>query len=142
MTSLSLGRIGGKVKVGARKVKKNYIQRNYEVHAFTNGFPYRNLCTSEISDSKMFKELTKKRYDVLDKGRIIYCTAVNPDKKNKIEKNPHDEREGTIHIVAVDEDCEIVCGLSIATDIGDTYRGGRVGVPCREFIFAWKLSPR
>jgi len=89
MSSLYLGKIGGKKGV-------------YEVHAFTYKNPFRWLKVSEISDSGLFQKLLEARYKLLEEGRVIYCSAVQPDVKRKIESNPHDYREGTVHLVSLD----------------------------------------
>lgn len=86
MPSLYLGKIGGKRGV-------------YEVHAFTYKNPFRWLRSSEISDSGLFQKLLEERYKILEEGRAIHCSAVQPDVEMKIESNPHDYREGSVHIV-------------------------------------------
>jgi hypothetical protein len=106
MSSLYLGKIGGKKGV-------------YEVHAFTYKNPFRWLKVSEISDSGLFQKLLEVRYKILEEGRVIYCSAVQPDVKRKIESNPHDYREGTVHLVSLDWNGGIVCGQSFAIDIDE-----------------------
>ena len=106
MPSLYLGKIGGKKGV-------------YEVHAFTYKNPFRWLKVSEISDSGLFQKLLEERYKILEEGRVIYCSAVQPDVKRKIEYNPHDYREGTVHIVSLDGNGGIVSGMSVAADIDE-----------------------
>ncbi|MCK4825257.1 hypothetical protein KA005_56435, partial [bacterium] len=106
MPSLYLGKIGGKKEV-------------YEVHAFTYKNPFRWLKASEISDSGLFQKLLEERYKILEEDRVIYCNAVQPDVEMKIESNPHDYREGTIHIVSLDRNGRIVSGMSVAADIDE-----------------------
>jgi len=73
--------------------------------------------------------MVKKRYEILNSSRAIYCTAVRPDEKNKVEINPHDKRPGTVHIVSIDDKDNIICGLSAALDTGETDRGELIGLP-------------
>lgn len=116
MGSLYLGRIGSEKGV-------------YEIHAFTKDLPFREFDKDEIADEGLFNQLLEARYNVLDGGRAIFCTAVNPDNETKKESNPHDYREGTVHITAVDNDGRIVCALSTAVDTGYKERGDPIGVP-------------
>ena len=118
--SVYLGRIGGNV---------NGRSKMFEIHALTNGLPFDGYPASEMSDSALYKQMLEGRYKILESGKPIYCTAVNPDKEKKIETNPHDERPGTVHIVTISEKGNVIGGLSVATDIGDTYNGDRVGLP-------------
>ena len=105
---------------------------NFEVHAFTDGLPFRELKISKISDTELYKKISNARYNVLDSGRPIYCTAINPDTENRTEKNPHDSREGTVHIVTINKDKDIIGGLSVAVDIGEKSNGKLVGVPLED----------
>lgn len=106
MPSLYLGKIGGKKGV-------------YEVHAFTYKNPFRWLRVSEISDAGLFKKLLEERYKILEEGSVIYCSAIQPDVKKKIESNPHDYREGTVHFISLDGNGGIVGGMSVAADIDE-----------------------
>jgi len=124
MKSLYLGKIG----------RKNEV---YEIHAFTKNNPFREFRTSEISDPGLFQKLLEERYNILDDGRPIFCTAVNPDKESKTESNSHDYREGTVHIAAIDNNGRIVCGLSIAVDTGERDRGDIIGLPLEN---RWELN--
>lgn len=116
MASLFLGRIGTK-------------ENNYEIHALTSGLPFRDFSAAEIADTGLFRQLVKGRYKLLEEGREIYCTAINPIESEKIEINPHDTREGTVHIVAINIRGEISCAISIAVDIGTKEGGWPVGLP-------------
>ena len=116
MPSLYLGKIRGK-------------QRAYEIHVLTDGLPFREYCVSAIGDISLFHQLLHARYDVLEAGRPIHCTAVSPDTERKIESNPHDFREGTVHIVSIDGGGDIECALSIAVDTGEKDNGDLIGVP-------------
>ena len=103
--------------------------RKYEVHAFTNGLPFREFAASEVGDRELFSKMLHERYNVLKSGRPIYCTAVRPDSNTETEMNPHDDRNGTIHFVSLNSDGDIVCGLSMAIDVGESDSGDRIGVP-------------
>ena len=116
MASLYLGRIGAK-------------EQMYEIHALTKDLPFREYRASEIADSDLFQNLIEGRYRLLESGRAIYCTAVYPDTKNKIETNPHDSREGAVHIVAVDKNGDIECAVSVAVDVGNKDEGADIGLP-------------
>lgn len=124
MASLYLGKIGGKNKL-------------YEIHALTKELPFREYRASEIADTDLFQRLIEGRYRLLESGRAIYCTAVHPDKKNKIEINPHDSREGTVHIVAIDDKGDIECAVSVAVDIGNKDNGTAIGLPLEN---SWKRN--
>ena len=124
MPSLFLGNIGG-------------TYGSYEIHALTNDLPFREYRASEIADSDLFQNLIEGRYRLLESGRAIYCTAVHPDSKNKIEANPHDSREGTVHIVAVDNNGDIECAVSLAVDVGDKDKGADIGLPLEN---RWKKN--
>ncbi len=101
----------------------------YEIHAFTSGLPWREYASSEIADHALYGKMLEGRYQLLESGRPIYCTAIRPDIENRVEKNPHDSREGTVHIVALDSDGRIRAALSVAVDIGSTCSGEPIGVP-------------
>lgn len=116
MSSLYLGKIGGE-------------NGPYEIHALTKGLPFREFSSSEIADLNLFQKVLSERFNVLEGGRPIYCTAVNPDLEKRIETNPHDEREGTVHIVSLDTTGQIVCSISVAVDTGDKVHGEIVGLP-------------
>lgn len=116
MPSLFLGRIGNAKKV-------------YEIHALTKDLPFREFPTARIADAEMFKKVVEGRFSVLEQLRPIYCTAVNPDCAEKVEINPHDLRPGTVHVVALDENKEIDCSLSMAVDLCETDNGAPVGIP-------------
>ncbi len=115
MSSLYLGKISGK--------------DSYEIHAFTKDLPFRDYSSSMVADSALFQKMLEGRYEVLEKGRPIYCTAINPDSERRIEENPHDSREGTVHIAAVDSNGEIEAALSVAVDIGGQQEGKFIGLP-------------
>ena len=115
MPSLYLGKIGG------REI--------YEIHVMTKGLAFRKYKTSQIADNTLFEKMVKGRYEVLESGKPIYCTAINSDMENKIEVNPHDSREGTIHIVAIDKNGNIEGSLSAAIDVGLKDKGETVGIP-------------
>ena len=116
MSSLYIGTIGDK-------------HETFEVHAITNGFPFRGYKKDEISDPGLFRELVKSRYKVLKRGRPIYCTAVNPDIINETETNPHDERPGTVHIAVLNKERNIVSGSSLAIDLLEKDKGEIIGLP-------------
>lgn len=116
MASLYLGKIGDKENV-------------FEIHALTKDLPFREFKTHQISDTTLFHELQKSRYKLLETGKPIFCTAINPDFEKKIESNPHDEREGTIHLVALNKKGSISCAVSVAIDIGAKDKGELIGVP-------------
>lgn len=111
----------------------------FEIHALTNGVPFRWLRTSDVSDYKLFDDLIGARYRMLQgdpedqvncKARPFYCTAISPDKEREVETNPHDYREGTIHIVSVEpESGRVVAGLSVAADPLEKDGGRFIGVP-------------
>lgn len=116
MPSLYLGKIGTKSK-------------KVEVHAFTSGFPFREYPVSQVGDDTLFNCLIRERYRLLEEGRSIYCTAINPDQETKTETNPHDTREGCIHFASLDPEGKISCAVSIAVDIGEKHNGKRIGLP-------------
>ena len=116
MASKFLGKVGDKKNI-------------YEIHALTNGHKFREIAEPDISDPSLYRQILKGRYQILANGNAIYCTAVNPIEEEKIEYNPHDDREGTIHLVAVDNHGEVEAALAVAVDIGDTENGTYVGVP-------------
>lgn len=92
--------------------------------------PFREFHQSEISDPSLYRSMLTQRFMLLETGRPIYCTAVNPDKKKRQEHNPHDDRAGTVHIAAVDSQSgDIACILSLAVDTGERERGDIVGLP-------------
>lgn len=115
MPSLFLGKIG-----------KDDV---YEIHALTKDLPFREFLSSEIADAELFNEILKQRYILLEDGIRIFCTAISPDVTKKIEINPHDEREGTVHIVALDKNGKINNALSIAVDKGDQEDDCIIGLP-------------
>lgn len=120
MSSLFLGKIGG-----------------YEIHALTKNLPFREFTSSEIADHTLFNEIQSERYKLLASGKPIYCTAIHLDHEKEIETNPHDVREGTIHIVSLNEKGKIECGLSVAVDTGTQDNGDIVGVPLENI---WKKN--
>jgi hypothetical protein len=115
MSSLYLGTIGNK--------------DSYEIHALTDGLPFREFTAAEIGDRKLFDRLVQERYKLLAEGCSFYCTAIHPDTEKKIETNPHDTREGTVHFVALDRHGEIDCALSVAVDTGMEEGGEQIGLP-------------
>ena len=116
MTSLFLGTIGSR-------------NSDYEVHALTKDLPFREFNKSSISDAALYNKLIQGRFQLLAGERPIYCKAINPDTEKKIEENPHDTREGTVHIVAVDQNGDIECALSAAVDTGAKDGGNLIGLP-------------
>ncbi len=116
MSSLFLGKIGR--------------QKPCEIHALTDGLPFRELTAADIGDRSLFSRLVQDRYQLLASGVSFFCTAIAVDLEKKVEINPHDTREGTVHFVALDRHGEIDCALSVAVDTGDKYDGGgRIGLP-------------
>ena len=109
----------------------------YEIHAVTKDIGFREYTVSEIADRGLYRKILEGRFDILKNGTPIYCTAVNPDIEQKIEENPHDSREGTVHIVSVSADGEIAASLSVAVDIGEKSNGKLIGVPLENM---WKPS--
>ena len=124
MPSLYLGKIGTK-------------EQTFEIHALAKDLPFREFKSSEISDNELFNKIIQGRFELLKEGKSIYCTAVNPDLKKQVETNPHDEREGTVHIVSIDKNGEIQCSLSVAVDIGSRMNGAKIGVPLEN---CWKRN--
>jgi hypothetical protein len=109
------------------KIKVN--NKSCELHAFTNDIPFREYSISEVGDKELFFKLLSKRYEILNNGQPIFCTAINPDHERKIESNPHDFRDGTIHIASISTDGEIIGGLSLAVDTGAFDDGNCIGLP-------------
>jgi len=102
----------------------------YEVHALTKDLPFREYRSSQIADQALFNKLLEARYDLMEARRGITFIAANPDVGNRREYNPHDDRPGTVHFVCLDSKTgEIVCGLSVAVDIGDCDKGEPIGLP-------------
>lgn len=124
MSSLYLGKIGGVTGV-------------YEIHALTKDLPFREFTSSEIADRTLFDEIQSERYKILATGKPIYCTAIHPDHEKRIETNPHDDREGTIHIVSINGKKKIECCLSVAVDTGTKDSGDIVGLPLEN---CWKRN--
>ena len=116
MASLFLGKIG------------NYNDV-YEIHAVTVNLPFREFSVSQISDTLLANEIFKSRFEVLASERPIYCTAINPDSANRKEVNPHDLREGTVHLVALNKKGDVSCALSVAVDIAGEEDGIPIGLP-------------
>ena len=117
MSSLYLGTIGS---------SKN----QYEIRAFTNGKPFGFFTAEEIGDTDMFSKMLSERFKSLKLGRTIYCTAVNPNIAREIEQNPHDDREGTVHVAAIDKRSgNMSCILSVAVDTGENDGSGFIGLP-------------
>jgi hypothetical protein len=123
MSSLYLGTIGGKAI--------------YEIHAITKDLPFREFPVSEIADGALFQKIIEERYRLLANGKPIYCTAVKPDTEKKIEVNPHDERPGTVHFVALDKRGALACALSVAVDTGESDNGDLIGLPLEN---RWKRN--
>lgn len=123
MASLHLGKIGG--------------QEVYEIHAFTKDLPFRGYSCRRISDRALFQKMIEGRYEVLEGGRPIYCTAVHPDSRRRVEENPHDTRYGTVHIAAINKEGDIEGALSVAVDTGESDQGYPVGVPLEN---RWKTN--
>ncbi len=124
MPSLFIGKIGNKENI-------------FEIHALTKSLPFREFKPSEIADSSLFQKILQGRFELLKSGRSIYCTAVNPDLKGETETNPHDLREGTVHIVSIDRNGEIHCALSVAVDIGNKENDSYIGLPLEN---RWKKN--
>jgi len=116
MSSLYLGKIGG-------------AKGAYEIHALTKDLPFREFPASEIADSRLFNEILSARYALLANGKPIYCTAIHTNHEKRIEVNPHDDREGTVHIVSLNDKGRIECALSVAVDLGAKDRGDILGLP-------------
>jgi hypothetical protein len=116
MSSLYLGTIKAKSK-------------RYEIHAFTKDLAWRNYAASEIADSALYADLLAGRFEVLRSGKPIFCTAVNPDPERRIEENPHDSREGTVHIVSLGKEGKIDCAVSVAVDTNQKEGGCLIGLP-------------
>ncbi len=116
MASLFLGKVGNANNV-------------FEIHALTNNLPFREYSQSEISDTGLFNGILRSRFKVLESGRPFFCTAITPDVSNRTEQNPHDTREGTVHIVAVNSSGDVSCAVSVAVDTGAKDNGSTIGVP-------------
>jgi hypothetical protein len=123
LPSLYLGKIGG------REI--------YEIHALTKDLPFREFKSAEISDGSLYENILKERFRLLESGKPIYCTAISPDLERRIEYNPHDDRAGTVHIVALDKHGSIACSLSIAVDTNLKDKGDLVGMPLEN---RWKRN--
>lgn len=95
----------------------------------TKDLPFREFNTRESADSALFREILSGRYRLLESEKPIYCTAINPCQKEKKEVSPHDDRPGTVHIVAIDMQGHIACALSVAVDLGEKDRGKAVVLP-------------
>jgi hypothetical protein len=124
MTSLYLGKVTSRDKP-------------YEIHAVTKDVGFREYNTSEIADNNLYQKILEGRFEVLESGKPIFCTAINPDYEKKIEENPHDSREGTVHIIAISQTGEIAASLSVAVDLGQKHNGKFIGVPLEN---AWKQN--
>jgi hypothetical protein len=116
MSSLYLGEIGTK-------------ESKVEIHAFTSGLPFREYKMTEISDDHLFREMLEGRYKLFEEGRSIFCTAVKPDSQKRMEENPHDSRQGCVHIVSLNAEGRIASAVSVAVDIGEKEAGQVVGLP-------------
>ena len=116
MTSLYLGTVASKNDV-------------YEIHAVTKDTPFRKFTIKEIADKTLYHKMLEGRFSLLANGIPIYCTAINPDFKRKIEENPHDDREGTIHILAITSKGDIAASLSVAIDTHEKIGGKQIGLP-------------
>lgn len=117
MSSLYLGKVGtadGEV---------------YEVHAVTKNLPFRGYSASEIGDIDLYRQIMEARFNLLESGMAIFCTAINMDFERKIEEGAHCEREGTVHIASFDRNGKLICGISCAVDTCETENGTVIGVP-------------
>jgi hypothetical protein len=125
MASLYLGKIGGGKGL-------------YEIHALTKDLPFREFPLSQIADAVLYDRMLEGRFRVLEDERPIYCTAIHPDPARRREYNPHDDRPGTVHIVALNvKTDEISCCISVAVDTGDRDSGTSVGLPLEN---RWKRN--
>ncbi len=123
--SLYLGTIGGAAGIS-------------EIHAFTKDLPFCSFTTSQIADANLYSSMLIGRYEYLQGGKPIFCTAINADTSKGIEYNPHDDRLGTVHIAAINKLSQgISCMLSIAVDTGETFNGERIGLPLEN---RWKSN--
>lgn len=124
LPSLYLGSIGGKTEI-------------YEIHVLTKDLPFREYSSSQIADHKLFHDIVTERFNVLKNGKPIFCTAVNPIIEKGVEINPHDDRDGTIHFVCLNEGGKIVCCLSVAVDTQEKEHGEIIGLPLEN---RWKAN--
>lgn len=58
----------------------------FEIHAMTNNLYSRGFSAEEIGDAELFSKILDGRYELLAHGKPIYCTAVNSNQEQKIEK--------------------------------------------------------
>jgi hypothetical protein len=113
----------------------------YEIHAVTKDMPFHGFSVSEISDTVLFKRILQTRFDLITSGNAIYCTDICIDFEDKIEYNPHDDREGTIHILAITKQGNIVAGLSCALDTHERYNSDYIGLPLENRYKSRKGEP-
>lgn len=117
MASLHLGTIGNQT-------------RTYEIHAFTNGLPFREFKASQIGDNTLYRTMLNERYTFLESGKPAYFTLMNVDKEKREVANPHDDRTGTIHLAALDKETGNMAYLvSVAVDTGERDGGDIIGLP-------------
>ncbi len=110
----------------------------YQIHAFTKGLPFREFSTSQIGDSALYEAMLRGRYDVLSSGREIRWGGI--DKEKQQEYNPHDDRDGTIHIAALDQkDNRMASVISVAIDTGEKDQGEVIGLPLEN---RWKKNEK
>ncbi len=103
----------------------------YEIYACTAGYGFNGLKAWYIADKTLTEEVLRKRWYILSRlQKPIYCTAINPCVEKQMEINPHDFREGTVHIVAISKkDNTLAAAISVAVDNGETENGKKIGLP-------------
>ena len=101
----------------------------YEIHAITKDQPFREFGEREIADKSLYQKMLEGRFKVLEGGNPIYCTAIHPNFHTKIEENPHDDREGTVHIVAIDGGGNVMASVSVAVYTQEKMDGTQIGLP-------------
>lgn len=101
----------------------------YEIHAITKDKPFREFCKKDIADKILYQKMLEGRFKVLEGGNPIYCTAIHPDFRAKIEENPHDDREGTVHIIAINSDGDVIAAVSVAVDTQEKSGDTQIGLP-------------
>lgn len=117
MASLHLGNIGNQT-------------RTYEIHAFTNGLPFRGFKASQVGDNMLYRAMLNERYTLLESEKPAYFAPVNVDKEKREMQSPHDDRMGTIHLAALDKKTgSMACLVSVAVDTGERDDGDIVGLP-------------
>jgi hypothetical protein len=96
-----------------------------------DGHDFGFLKASEVSDSRLVRQIQHERYMLLTKNvKPIFCTAIDPVHAEMREINPHDEREGTIHFAAIERKTDrLVASIRVAVDLQQKWQGKSIGLP-------------